>query len=280
MQLLPLNDGNTIPQLGLGVWQLNDEDTYASVRAGIAAGYRHIDTAAIYGNEEPVGRAVADAIEAGEVSREDLFITTKLWNKDQTSGEAAFEASLQRLGMDYVDLYLLHWPCPEAGTFVQAYESMAKVQASGAAKSIGVCNFYPEALDALKEAGFVPAVNQIEVHPGLSQAEQRADNERRGIVTEAWSPLGQGQNLQLPLITSLAQEHGVTPAQVIIRWHLQRGDVVIPRSSKPERVRENFDVFGFELSAEEIASIEQLDRADGRIGPDPREFHADTPAAS
>lgn len=278
MESLKLNDGHTIPQLGLGVWQLNDQDTYTSVRAAIEVGYRHIDTAAIYGNEETVGKAVADAISNGEVTREDLFITTKLWNADQQRGREAFEESLSKLGMDYVDLYLLHWPCPAAGTFVQAYESMAAINESGAAKSIGVCNFYPEALDELDKAGFTPAVNQIEIHPGFSQRDQREDNARRGIVTESWSPLGQGKNLTDPTIGAIASNHGVSVAQAIIRWHIQRGEVVIPRSSKVERVRENFDVFGFELSEDEVKEIEQLDRTDGRVGPDPREFNTGTSA--
>ena len=269
-----LNDGKTIPQLGLGVWQLSDEDTYTSVRAAIEAGYRHIDTAAIYGNEEAVGRAIADAVQAGDVQREELFVTTKLWNADQARGKAAFAESQQKLGLDYVDLYLLHWPCPKAGKFVQAYDVLAEIQQSGGATSIGVCNFYPEALDALKQAGHTPAVNQIEIHPGFSQAEQRADNRDRGIVTEAWSPLGQGQNLTDPTIAKIAAEHGVSVAQAIIRWHIQRGDVVIPRSSKVERVRQNFDVFGFELSADEVSAIEALDAEDGRIGGDPLTFHA------
>lgn len=244
------------------------------MRAAIETGYRHIDTAAIYGNEEAVGRAVADAVKAGDVQREELFITTKLWNADQARGKEAFAESQKKLGIDYVDLYLLHWPCPQADKFVQAYDAMAEIQQAGGATSIGVCNFYPEALDALKQAGHTPAVNQIEIHPGFSQVEQRADNRDRGIVTEAWSPLGQGQNLTDPTIAKIAAEHGVSVAQAIIRWHIQRGDVVIPRSSKVERVRQNFDVFGFELSADEVSAIEALDVEDGRIGGDPLTFHA------
>lgn len=276
--MVELADGNQIPQLGLGVWQLNDQDTYSSVRAAIKAGYRHIDTAAIYGNEQPVGHAIADAVIAGEVSRADLFVTTKLWNADQENVEEAFAKSLDNLGLDYVDLYLLHWPCPAAGTYVQAYEDMVKIRESGRAKSIGVCNFYPEALDDLKKAGHTPAVNQIEIHPGFSQVEQRADNKARGIVTESWSPLGQGQNLLDPTIAKIAANHGATVAQAIIRWHIQRGDVVIPRSSKEERVRENFDVFGFELTDDEVKAINDLDREDGRVGPDPRDFNTGTSA--
>lgn len=276
---IELNDGRTIPQIGLGVWQLSDDETYSSVRAAIEAGYRHIDTAAIYGNEEAVGRAVADAISAGDVTREDMFITTKLWNGDQERGQEAFQESLTKLGMDYVDLYLLHWPAPKNGTFIKAYESMVKIQQNGGARSIGVCNFYDEVLDELASAtGHTPAVNQIEIHPGFSQGAQRSDNARRGIVSEAWSPLGQGQNLSDPTIEEIASRHGVSAAQAIIRWHIQRGDVVIPRSSNPGRVVENFRVFDFELTQEEMESLTAMDRNDGRVGPDPLTFHAGTPA--
>lgn len=271
---ISLNDGRKIPQIGLGVWQLDDEQTYTAVRAAIHAGYRQVDTAAIYRNEEAVGRAVADAISAGDVTREELFITTKLWNSDQLRGEEAFAESARKLGMDYVDLYLLHWPLPQNGTFVQAYESMMAIRDAGKTRSIGVCNFYSAVLDTLIDAvGETPAINQIEIHPGFSQEAQRADNSRRGIVTQAWSPLGQGKNLSDPTIVSIAQELGVSAAQVIIRWHIQRGDVVIPRSSHAQRIVENFQVFDFELSQDQMGTITALDRQDGRVGPDPLEFH-------
>lgn len=274
-----LNDGNVIPQLGLGVWQLSDQDTYTSCRAAISVGYRHIDTAAIYGNEEAVGRAVSDAIEAGDIKREELFVTTKLWNSDQERASEAIDESLKQLGLDYVDLYLMHWPCPEHGKYIQAYEQLVDIQRAGKAKSIGVCNFYQEALDdIIKATAHTPAVNQIEIHPGFSQTVQRSDNARRGIVTESWSPLGQGQNLKEPVIANIAARHNVSPAQVIIAWHLHRGDVVIPRSSNPQRVEENFNIWDIQLSETEIEAINVMDHPDGRIGPDPKTFHAGTPA--
>lgn len=270
-----LNDGQDIPQLGLGVWELSPEDAYSSTRAAISAGARHIDTAAVYGNEQDVGRAVADAVAAGEVTRDELYIATKLWNADHAPDKitGALDTSLANLGLDYVDLWLIHWPVPSYGRYVEAWQALIDARRQGRATSIGVSNFYPEVLDEIIDAtGVVPAVNQIELHPGLSQREQVADNDRRGIVTESWSPLGRGL-LDNPVITSIAGAHGVTPAQVILRWHLQQGIVVFPRSSRPERVRENLAVDGFELTGDEITSITALDEDDaaGRVGPDPRE---------
>jgi 2,5-diketo-D-gluconate reductase A len=271
-----LNDGHEIPQLGLGVWELSPEDAYSSTRAAISAGARHIDTAAAYGNESDVGRAIADAVADGEVTRDDLYVTTKLWNADQAPGKAAeaIDASLANLGLDHVDLWLIHWPVPSYGRYVEAWRALIAAREQGKTTSIGVSNFYPEVLDEIIDAtGVVPAVNQIELHPGLSQPAQRADDARRGIVTEAWSPLGRGL-LEHPVITAIAEAHGVHPAQVIVRWHLQQGIVVFPRSRKPERVRQNLDVDGFELTDEEIARITALDddpQAAGRIGADPRE---------
>jgi 2,5-diketo-D-gluconate reductase A len=271
-----LNDGHEIPQLGLGVWELSPEDAYSSTRAAITAGARHIDTAAAYGNESEVGRAIADAVADGEVTREDLYVTTKLWNADQAPGKAAeaIDASLANLGLDHVDLWLIHWPIPSYGRYVEAWRALIDAREQGKATSIGVSNFYPEVLDEIIDAtGVVPAVNQIELHPGFSQAAQRADDARRGIVTEAWSPLGRGL-LEHPVITAIAEAHGVHPAQVIVRWHLQQGIVVFPRSRNPERVRQNLDVDGFELTDEQIARITALDddpAAAGRVGADPRE---------
>lgn len=273
---ITLNDGQEIPQLGLGVWELSPEDAYSSVRAAITAGARHIDTAAIYGNEKDVGRAVADAIAEGEVTRDELFITTKLWNADQGFDEAkkAIDVSLDNLGLDYVDLYLIHWPAAKEERYIDSWKAMVDLRSEGKTTSIGVANFYPEVLDAITDAtGVVPAINQIELHPGLSQTKQRADDAKRGIVTQSWTPLGRGL-FDHPVLTAIAEKYGVTPAQVIIRWHLQQGIVVFPRSSKPERVRENLDVDGFELTDEDLAAITALDddeTAAGRIGADPRD---------
>lgn len=281
---ITLNDGHTIPQLGLGMWELTPEEAYTSTRAAIAAGIRHIDTAAGYGNEANVGRAIADAIEAGEVTRDDLFITTKLWNADQGFDEAkaALGVSLSNLGLDHVDLYLIHWPVQPWGRYVDTWKALVAERKAGKATSIGVSNFYPEVLDEIIAAtGVVPAVNQIEVHPGFSQQEQREDNDTRGIRTEAWSPLGRGV-LDHPVITGIAEAHGVTPAQVIIRWHLDQGVIVFPRSKRPERVAENAAVGGFTLTAEEIAAITAIDGdADyaGRVGGDPRTAVFGTPLA-
>ncbi len=279
-----LNDGHTIPQLGLGVWELTPEQAYTSTRAAIAAGIRHIDTAAGYGNEANVGRAVADAIEAGEVTRDDLFITTKLWNADQGFDEAtaAIDTSLANLGLDHVDLWLIHWPVQPWGRYVDTWRALIAAREAGKTTSIGVSNFFPEVLDEIIAAtGVTPAVNQIEIHPGFSQPEQRADNTARGIVTESWSPLGRGV-LDHPTVTAIADAHGVTPAQVIIRWHLDQGLVVFPRSKNPERVAENAAVGGFTLTAEEIAGITAIDGDTayaGRIGGDPRTAVFGTPLA-
>ncbi|WP_420097939.1 aldo/keto reductase [Corynebacterium sp.] len=271
-----LNDGHEIPQLGLGVWELSPQDAYTSTRAAISAGARHIDTAAAYGNEKDVGRAIADAVADGEVTREELYVTTKLWNADQAPGKAAeaIDTSLDNLGLDFVDLWLIHWPLPSYGRYVDAWRALIEARESGKTRSIGVSNFYPEVLDKIIDAtGVVPAVNQIELHPGFSQQAQREDDAKRGIVTEAWSPLGRGL-LDHPVITGVAESHEVTPAQVIVRWHLQQGIVVFPRSSQPERVRENLDVDGFDLTEDQIADITALDgdaAAAGRVGADPRE---------
>ncbi|WP_255950729.1 aldo/keto reductase [Streptomyces odontomachi] len=257
-----------MPQLGFGVWQVPDDEAVAAVSTALDAGYRSIDTAAIYGNEKGVGRAIADS----DVARGELFVTTKLWNGDQGYDETlrAFDASLEKLGLDYVDLYLIHWPTPARDKYVDTYKAFEKIHSEGRAKSIGVSNFLPEHLRRLlDETSIIPAVNQIELHPHLQQRESREFHAEQGIATEAWSPLGQGKGLlDVPALAAIAQKHGKTPAQVVLRWHLQLGNVVIPKSVTPSRIRENIDVFGFQLDDEDIAAISALNE-NRRIGSDP-----------
>ena len=266
-----LNDGNSIPQVGLGVWQTPAEDTERAVTAALQAGYRHIDTAAAYRNETETGRALASS----GVPREDVFLVTKLWNSDQgyDATLAAFDASVKRLGVDYLDLYLIHWPMPANNTYIDTFKAFAHLRDEHRIRSIGVSNFEPEHLRALIDAtGIVPAVNQIELHPLLPQHELRRVHAELGIATEAWSPLGQGSLLTDSVVTGIATEHGKTPAQVLIRWHIQLGNIVIPKSVNPERIVSNFDVFDFELSESDIASIATLETGT-RLGPDPRTFN-------
>ena len=266
-----LNDGNSIPQVGLGVWQTPAEDTERAVTAALQAGYRHIDTAAAYQNETETGRAIANS----GVPREDIFLVTKLWNSDQgyDSTLAAFDASLERLGVDYLDLYLIHWPMPAKNTFIDTFKAFAHLHDQQRVRSIGVSNFEPEHLNILIDAtGIVPAVNQIELHPLMPQHELRDVHAKLGIATEAWSPLGQGSLLSDPVITGIADRHGKTPAQVLIRWHIHLGNIVIPKSVNPERIVSNFDVFDFDLSEEDMTSIASLENGT-RLGPDPRTFN-------
>lgn len=266
-----LNDGNSIPQVGLGVWQTPPDDTERAVTAALQAGYRHIDTAAAYQNEVETGLALAGA----GVPREDVFLVTKLWNGDHgyDATLAAFDASLSRLAVDYLDLYLIHWPVPAKNAYVDTFKAFAHLRDQGRVRSIGVSNFEPEHLKILIDAtGIVPAVNQIELHPLLPQHALREVHAQYGIATEAWSPLGQGSLLTDPTITGIAAQHGKTPAQVLIRWHIQLGNIVIPKSVNPERIASNFDVFGFELSEQDIASIASLENGT-RLGPDPRTFN-------
>lgn len=266
-----LNDGVEMPQLGFGVWQVPDDEAETAVTTALEAGYRSIDTAAIYENERGTGKAIA----ASGVAREELFVTTKLWNSDQGYDATlrAFDSSLEKLGLEYVDLYLIHWPLPSKGLAIDTYKAFEKIRADGRAKSIGVSNFLPEHLEKLiSETSVIPAVNQIELHPHLQQRASREFHAEQGIATEAWSPLGQGKGLlEVPAIVAIAQKHGRTPAQVVLRWHIQLGNVVIPKSVTPSRIKENIDVFGFELDPEDMAAISALNE-DRRLGPDPATF--------
>ncbi len=267
-----LNNGSTMPQLGFGVFQVPNEETADAVSAAFAAGYRAIDTAAMYGNEEGVAKAIADA----GIPREDLFITTKLNNNGHGYDDAlrAFETSRTRLGLEYVDLYLIHWPLPAKDRYVDTWRAFEKLHSDGLARSIGVSNFQPAHLQRLfDETDVVPAVNQVELHPYLTQDAVRAFDAEHGIATEAWSPIAKGgELLSDPAITSLAEKYGKTPAQVVIRWHLQLGNVVIPKSVTPARIKENIDVFDFELADDDVTSITELNR-DERTGPDPDTFN-------
>ena len=265
---ITFNDGKSIPQVGLGVWRTPDNIAAPTVRAALDAGYRHIDTAAIYENEEGVGQG----IQSSGVARADIFLTTKLWNEAQgfDSTLKAFDASLKRLGTDYVDLYLIHWPSPHRGRYVDTWKALVRLKEEGRARSIGVSNFAREHLDRIiAETGVTPVLNQIELHPTFQQKSLRDVHDKLGIKTESWSPLGQGQTLENPVIAEVAAKHGRTPAQIVIRWHIDNGLIVIPKSVTPSRIVENFKVFDFKLDADDIAKIATLDSTGGRIGPDP-----------
>jgi 2,5-diketo-D-gluconate reductase A len=266
-----LNNGVEIPQFGFGVFQIPPGDTAQAVRAAFDAGYRHIDTAQMYGNEEGVGRALAES----GLRRDEVFLTTKL-NNDRHGHDAALGAldeSLARLGTDHVDLFLIHWPRPKENRYVETWTAFEKLAADGRARAIGVSNFTPTHLERLAaETGTVPAVNQVELHPRFPQAELRAYHREHGIATEAWSPIAKGGDLlQDPTVTAIAQRYARTPAQIVLRWHLQLGNIVFPKSARPERIRRNIDVFGFELGNDDMAAIDGLDTG-RRIGPDPDEF--------
>ena len=265
-----LNDGVTMPQFGLGVWQAKSGDeTRAAVRHAIASGYRLIDTAAVYQNEESVGHGISDS----GISRDELFITTKLWNSDQGAKNVrpALTASLERLGISYVDLYLIHWPTPSRNLYVETWKEFERMKDEGLVRSIGVSNFRVEDLERLRsETGTVPSVNQIELHPYFQQSELREYAEKNGITIESWSPIGGGKGNLLAddTLARLAEKYDKTPAQIVIRWHIQHGLVVIPKSVRSERIEENIDVFDFELTVEDMAVIDGMDSGT-RSGPDP-----------
>lgn len=273
MQYITLNNGLRMPQLGFGVWQVSDEEATKAVETAIEVGYRSIDTAKIYENERGVGRALANT----SVPREELFITTKVWNSDQGYENTlrAFEESLDKLGLDYVDLYLIHWPTPAFDQYVETYKALEKLYQDGRVKAIGVCNFNKEHLQRLlDECEVVPTVNQVECHPYLQQQELQEFCDQHHIYVEAWSPLMQGGAvLQNEEITRIAQAHQKTPAQIVLRWHLQANHIVIPKSVTPSRIEENFAVFDFELGSEEMDAISKLDRGE-RKGPEPSEMNS------
>ncbi|GAA1739671.1 aldo/keto reductase [Aeromicrobium alkaliterrae] len=268
---LPLNDSVTIPQLGFGVFQVDPAETQKAVETALEVGYRHIDTARIYGNEEAVGAA----LKASGLPSSEVFVTTKLWNSDQGTDAtlAAFDASLDRLGLDVVDLYLIHWPTPERGLFVDTWKTFEKLHADGRTRAIGVSNFRAQDLQVLADQGLTtPSINQVELHPALTQVSLREYHAANGILTEAWSPLAQGEVLDESVITGIAAAHDASPAQVVLAWHLAIGNVVIPKSVTPSRVAENFAATEVTLTDAEIEQITSLDRGH-RTGPDPSTFN-------
>jgi 2,5-diketo-D-gluconate reductase A len=275
MRLAPtmkLNTGHLAPQIGLGVWRVADAIAAATVQTALSAGYRSIDTAAIYQNEVGVGTGIKGA----GVPRKELFITTKVWNDDHgyDSTLRALDTSLQRLKLDYLDLYLIHWPVPDLGKFVDTYRAMMAARDKGLVRSIGVSNFNVEHLEALMEAtGEVPAVNQVELHPHFSQPRLRAFHAQHGIITESWSPLAQGKLLDHPTLQVVAKKHNKSPAQVVLRWHIELGLMVIPKSVTPERIRDNLALFDFSLDSEDMKVVTALD-TNSRVGPDPLKFPA------
>lgn len=269
--LIRMNDGHQIPQFGIGVWQVSMQDIVPTLSTAFQAGYRHVDTAAAYDNEEGVGRAIAQS----GLPRAALFVTTKLWNADQgyQSTLDAAQTSLEKLGLDYLDLYLIHWPCPAKNLFVDSWKALIELRRRGVVRSIGVSNFRAEDLRRIiDETGVVPAVNQIEQHPLLQQRELRAVHAQNGIITECWSPLAQGgELLRNPTLRSIADKHGKSVAQVVLRWHIELGLVLFPKSVTAARIRENIDIFDFSLDTADMTAIAALD-AGRRIGPDPNVF--------
>lgn len=271
---ITLNNGVVMPQLGFGVFQIPDAETTTAVRAALAAGYRGIDTAAAYRNEKGVGSALAEA----GLARDEVFVTTKLWNNHQGYDETlrAFDNSIGELGLDFVDLYLIHWPTPARDRYLDTWRAFEKIYADGRARAIGVSNFQPEHLRrVLDNSDVVPTVNQIELHPFLVQADLRAFHAEHGIATEAWSPLARGGELLAhPTVTAIAGKYGRTAAQVVLRWHLRLGNIVIPKSVTPSRIAENIDLFDFELDATDLGQLTALDKGH-RTGPDPDKFNQD-----
>ncbi len=269
---LSFHDGGTIPQVGFGVFQIPEDETFDAVTSALDAGYRHLDTARIYGNERAVGRAIAES----GIDRQDIFLTTKCWNDDQgyDGALAAFDASLQRLETDYLDLYLIHWPMPERDRYVDTWRAFEKIHADDRARHIGVSNFQvPHLRRLMNETDSVPVINQIEMHPWLQQRQLRAFHAEHDILSEAWSPIAQGGDyLKNPTIVEIAERHDVTPAQVILRWHLDLGNVIIPKSVKPDRMASNLDLFGFSLDDDDHAKVAKLDEGT-RTGPDPDELN-------
>ncbi|HEX7490537.1 MAG TPA: aldo/keto reductase [Candidatus Limnocylindrales bacterium] len=269
---IKLNNGVEIPQLGFGVYQIVPKETRAATLKALEIGYRHIDTAEMYGNEREVG----EAVRASGIAREEIFVTSKLNNgfHEPQRAIAEFAKSLDVMQLEYLDLFLIHWPLPAVGDFVETWKALEQIYKSGNVRAIGVSNFEPQHLERLSaEATIVPAVNQIEIHPYFNQDDLRAVNAARGIATEGWSPLGQGEVLDDPIIVTIAERVHRTPAQVTLRWHIQRGDIVFPKSTTPSRIVENFAIFDFALTDTQMAAITTLHRPDGRRGPNPDEFN-------
>ena len=271
------NDDREMPLLGLGTYKLRGEDLTRSVREAIDLGYRHFDTATLYENEEELGQALAAAMKAGDVTRDELFITSKVWHDHHGKGKVdqAFRESLDKLQLDYLDLYLIHWPWPQGGLYVETFEEIARLQGMGQIASIGVANFYEETLQELiAKTGIVPVLNQVELHPGFTQPELREFHDSQGIVTEAWSPLARGVILNNPEVVSVAEKHEITPGQAVLAYLMEKGISVIPKSSRRERLEENFAAATVELDQEDIAAIDSLDGKEGfgRMFKEPREF--------
>lgn len=268
--MMTLNDGRTMPQLGTGIWQIEDAKTPEVVAEALRVGYRLIDGAAAYKNEAGMGRGIRDS----DVARDQIFVTSKLWNDAQGHDAAlrAFDATMERSGLDYLDLYLIHWPLPAMDAYVDSWKALIRLRDEGRVRSIGVANFHePHLRRLIDQTGVAPALNQIELHPSLTQERMRAVNKQLGIVTQSWTPLGRGDSFDAPAIRDAAARTGRTVAQVILRWHIQHGLSVIPKSEKPERLAENFDVLDFTLTPEEMSAIDALDRGH-RTGPDPDTF--------